>query len=247
MNVKKNLTIATACILICICAKSQVGPPNGDRVGNIKSTPTETHPTSSTDMNTLSGSGIMSDDKNLGEECSMYLDNEWKIATVSLKDNSVLEEIMVRYNIYTQQMQFIQDSDTIAFGNPVEIASVTFEERTFIFSSFYWNDQVKQGYFEVLCDGECKLLLHRCIKYKYVEECSDPNNEFVREEYFLGKKYFILGSDQPAKELPSKKNDVMELLSDKDCDVKAFIKENKIKVNQQEDLIKLVAYYNSGK
>ncbi|MEZ5199131.1 MAG: hypothetical protein R2764_22935 [Bacteroidales bacterium] len=245
MKAKIILTAAAFCTIFCFVANSQVEPPVGDRVGNLKSTPTEIRTTSSKPMNLPSGAGNLSDDKNLGEECSMYLDDEWKTATVILKDNTVKENLSIRYNIYTQQMQFIQNSDTLAFGNPVEIASVVFDGRTFIFSSFYCNDQVKQGYFEVMCGGECKLLLHRCIKYKYVEECSDPNTEFVKEEYFLGKKFYILRNDQPAIVLPNKKNDVVDLLSNSNVDIKSYIRENKIKINQEKDLIKLFHFYNS--
>lgn len=247
MNTKTIITIAALCILTCFIVKSQVEPPTGDRVGNLKSTPTEIKPTSSTDMNALSGVGIISDDKNFGKKCSIYLDNEWKIADVILNDNSVLNDVLIRYNIYTQEMQFIEGSDTIAFGNPAEIASISFNNRTFIFSPFYCDEQVRQGYFEVLCEGDCKLLLHRCIKYKYVEECSDPNSEFVKEEFYMGIKYYTLQNNQPAQQLPGNKKELINRLSKKDCDVKSFMKENKIKLNRKDDLVKLFAYYNAAK
>jgi hypothetical protein len=190
-----------------------------------------------------SGSGLYEPKYNLGIECS-FLFNDWSPGTVVLTDKTVIADRKLRYDIYHRQMQFAVNGDTAAFGKPEEVKSITFEKNTFVYEEFLCKDGKRKDYMEVLVDGSCRLLLYRCISYKYVGECAIPGAENPREEYFLTKKYFISKHNDLAIPIPEKKNEVIALFSDTDKDIKSFVLKNNIKLSDEEGLINLVNYYN---
>jgi len=182
--------------------------------------------------------------ENLGTPSSIYF-NDWTVGRVVLTDNTVYNDWLLRYNIYNQQMQFIHNSDTSAFGKPEEISSITINQHTFVFQEFECENNTKRkGYLELLVDGNCKLYVHRCIAYRYVEECPEPGSGFLTQEYYMAKRYFISEDDGSIVFLPEKKKEIIDILDDENAEIKQYIKENKIKLCNEDDLKELITYYN---
>lgn len=242
MNTLIKLTVLSGLMLWYIPVMAQVSP--NESSSNVKSHSSGSCAETVNISSDNSAGGGLYAKMDLGEECSMYF-NDWTEATVLLKDENEFVDRLVRYNIYNQQMEFIAGADTAAFGNPEEIKSISMDGHEFIFQDFQCESDVKKGYFEVLVEGDCKLLLHRCIAYRYVEECTDPNSNFVKEQYYLSKKYFISENEKTAKLLPYKKKELIAMLGEGEKDIKSYIKENKIKLCNEEDLKSLISYYNS--
>ena len=192
-----------------------------------------------------SGTGIHSSVHGMWKEASLFF-NDWSPATVVLKDKSIITDRMVRYDVYHRQMQFAFNGDTAAFGKPVEIESIMFEQNTFVYEDLLCKTGARKDYMEVIADGPCRLLLYRCITYKYVEDCTIPGAENPKTEYYQTNKYLVSKNNQAAIPVPEKKSEVIDLFSDTGKDIKTFLLKNKIKLNNEEDLIKLVYYYNEN-
>ncbi|MBL7103826.1 MAG: hypothetical protein ISS18_05800 [Bacteroidales bacterium] len=198
--------------------------------------------TTTSESGSTSGSGYFVLNPELGKESGIFLYEEWKPGVVILKDKTVISDRLLRYNIYSQQMQFIYKGDTLAFARPEEIESLDIDNTKFIFSNFQYDNKPVNGYMEVLIEGDCMLLLFRRIAYRYIGDDTDTEQT---EKYFLEEKYYIRKGDAPLTELPQTKKDIIEILSDKDADYMTYIKENKLKITQEEDLKELISYYNS--
>jgi hypothetical protein len=242
MKTKMKITAILGSLLIQIYSFGQADPPGkGDPI-TIKSGSdlSEQRPVGSIDN---SGTGLIGYTSGLGKESSLFF-KDWLPGTVVLTDNKVITDRMLRYDIYHRQMQFAFNGDTAAFGKPEEVRSITFDHNTFVYDEFLCKDGMRKDYLEVLVNGDCRLLLYRCITYKLVEECTIPGAENPKEEYFQTKKYFLSKNNQVAVPFPTKKEDVIELLSDKGKDIKSFMQENKTKLTDEQDLIKLLNFYN---
>ena len=221
---------------------SQDDPPTAQNSYSAKfgTAPTNQKPVGSDDH---SGLGIHSSTHSMGKEASLFF-NDWSPATIVLKDKTIITDRMVRYDVYHRQMQFVLNGDTAAFGKPEEVESVKFEKNTFVYEEMNCKTGLRKDYMELIVDGPCRLLLYRCITYKYIEDCSIPGAENARKEYYQTDKYLISKNRQAAVPLPEKKSEVIELLSDSGKDIKSFMFKNEIKLNNENDLIKLVNYYN---
>jgi len=223
---------------------TQINPPGEQNTATLKShTEQSTQRPVGSDNN--SGTGMYESNSNLGKESGLFF-NDWSPGTVVLTDNTIITDRMLRYDIYHRQMQFAYKGDTAAFGKPEEVKSIKFENNSFVYDELQCKDGKRKDYLEVLVDGASRLLLYRCITYKYVGECTIPGAENPKEEFFQTKKYFISKGKNAAVPVPEKKQEAIGLLSDTGKDIKSFILENNIKLNDEADLVKLVNYYNGN-
>ncbi|MCU0369894.1 MAG: hypothetical protein MUC31_00625 [Bacteroidales bacterium] len=172
----------------------------------------------------------------------MYLEPGWAPGRVLLSDGSVMENIRLRYDIYHQQIQFIKEKDTLAFSKPEEVKYFIFDGRNFIYSEFQKEDVTAKGYFEILTEGECKLFLHRSIKY-HADPESDPN--LKEEVYIRESEYFISRNDDVARPVRACRKGVLCVFKDKEEQVDEFMKVNNLKMKTCDEFIQVVQYYNS--
>lgn len=145
---------------------------------------------------------------NLGEECCMYMNESFQKGNLSLKDNTIIENRLYRYNMYSQQMEFTIDNDTAAIGNPDEIRVLQLENNNFVYAEYINSQNVSKGYMEILVEGDYRLLLYRDIKYTHRENASDPTAK-PEEKYYLEKKYFISFKNEPANHVLLNRKDVI--------------------------------------
>jgi hypothetical protein len=179
---------------------------------------------------------------NLGKECGMYLCEEWQAGTIKLKDGTVLRDRMIRYNIYNQQMEYAYQGDTAAIGNPEDLSMLLIDDKQFVYRKFNCNDQVRQGYLELLVEGEYELLLHRGIKYEY-EEASEGSGTQTR--YYQANRYFLSCHGKIAESLPDKRNKVIEMLDRDPKELKKYVKENNCKLRSQEEITDFFVFVNN--
>jgi hypothetical protein len=172
----------------------------------------------------------------------MYLEPGWMPGKVMLNDRSVIDNILLRYDIYHQQIQFIRENDTLAFAKPEEAEYFIFDDRKFIYSDFQSNDIIGKRYFEVLSDGNCKLLLHRTVKYHLDP---DAHSNLADDLYIRESEYYILKKGDIAKPVSAGRKSMLCAFKDKEEQVKEFIKDNNLKMNTCDQMQQVVEYYNS--
>jgi hypothetical protein len=100
---------------------------------------------------------------------------------------------------------------------------------------------LKNGYFEVLTQGECHLLLRREITYHLVDDLDDG---VINDSYILEQTYYLEKPDKPASRIKMNKKSVISAFCDKQNQVEKYIKKNKIRFKTQEDMVRVVDYYN---
>ena len=134
----------------------------------------------------------------------------------------------------------------MAFANPEEIAYLEFNNRKFINTDFMYNEESRRDYLEVLVEGEHNLLLYRNIVYRVLDQ-DKSDKQISEDQYFLEKTFYVQDEMGKIKKMPETKKAVLECLADKDEQLKCFIKDNKIRLYRESDLIKLVEYCNNRK
>lgn len=192
------------------------------------------------EQGTTGGAPMPSSLYNTNTSC--YLEPGWAEGQVVLSDHSTLENIMLRYDLYHQQLQFIKDGDTLAFANPGEIRSFNFGNHQFINTSYQAGDLAGKAYFELILEGKCDLLARRTVKYHFETE---SNPDLQEELYVRECTYYLSINNEIAKQVKIGRNSVLSALSDKHEEVSRFMDENKLKMNSCDQLKMVVNYYNS--
>ena len=175
-------------------------------------------------------------------ETGMYLDDQWQQGYAVLNDQSRMDHLLLRYDIYNQQLQFISGGDTLAFSNPAELDYVQIDGKRFVYRDFEHNGMMDQGYFEVLKEGDCQLLLRRTVSHHI---CRDNNSGSGEDEYLRNVTYYVKKDDQVAREVRACKKSVYCVFEDEKDRMKEFIRTNDLRMKSCEDLIQVVSFYNS--
>lgn len=182
---------------------------------------------------------------------SPYLIDTWEKAVVQL-DNGQTYNVDVKYDLVADELTFRSNKgDSLTFVKPVKEFKLAYinnnKNETHIFRSGFPSTGAKtteKSFYEVLYDGGTKLLKKQA-KSIWTESTSygtatQTKNITPRTTYFVAKE---------GKMLPLKldRKSVISALADKSSQVEQYIKENKLEVKNDEDLIKVFAYYNSLK
>ncbi|WP_298519690.1 hypothetical protein [uncultured Kordia sp.] len=181
-------------------------------------------------------------------EGTPYYDETFNSASISPID----KVFMVRYNVALDVMEVIQKNDTLIMNktNKNYIINQNKGNITYkILEHVESKKDEKLGYYIQLTKGK-NVKLYRKDRKKFVEvkqAAYNGNLGGTSAKYKEQKSEFYIeyGDNGTAVKLPRKKKSVIKLFASKEKEVKAFIKENKIKLTKEKDLVKLIRYVNS--
>lgn len=193
-------------------------------------------------INETSKSGGSAGNYMVYDQSGMYLEPGWASGYAVLKNNARLENILIRYDMYHQQMQFIQDGDTMAFKNPEELDHLYFAGKKFVYCEFKGERAVQKGFFEVLHDGKCPLYLRRTIRYHL-----DPEDRptLTTDVYIRDSEYFVKKNGQIAEPMKANRKGILCVFKDKEDEISKFMDDNKLSGKTCEELKLVIAFYNS--
>lgn len=186
----------------------------------------------STENNTLSYSNI---------EGNPFIFKDFEKATLKLISGESYD-INVRFDIYGNIMQVLNDGLIYAIGYPEKIQRIDIDKMTIIYSEFQ-----KPGtgsYFILQTDGRCKLLIKKNIRLQDAE-LPKPYQE-GKPPRFIPKDdtYFIKIGNELAI-LIRNKGDLLSVLKDHKPEISRYMSDNNTNVKKLEDLNSLIVYYNS--
>jgi len=181
-----------------------------------------------------------------GTPGTAYMNPDWQPGLIVMDDNTTIENLLMRYNLYTQQIQFIKEGDTMAIGNPENIKMIRIADKAFVYSEFLDNNIVKNGYFELRQDGKCRLLKRWKALYQVSEGTSVNAGTPEETDVFITDCHCYLGfGNQPAFSVSHNKNELIGSFGDKADRVRDFMKKSDIKLKSEEDLKMVVNFYNT--
>ena len=162
------------------------------------------------------------------------------------KGNSV-SQLNLRFDMYANELQYIKDKRVYLVSEPVK-EFVLYEDSnpanlsyTFRRYNIDVNGKEIPAFCEVLYDGAVKLLKY--VKKSEVEKTNMTSATVTKTftDYqidYLQKNGKLIKLDKNGKNL-------LPLLADKEQQVNEYIKSNKIKLNNEEQLVALLKYYDS--
>jgi hypothetical protein len=179
-------------------------------------------------------------------EGSPFLPKEFREGKIQIKDEGLYGG-KLRYDMYANEMQYIAKENIYAVAFPKDIEFIEIEDLMFIYTSYLSapsGSDLKESYFVVLMNGNCKLLAGKEVLLLDAE----PEKPYIpaKPAHFIQKKdsYYIKKNDFPAVKISNRKS-LTGILEDKETEVLRFIKKEKISHNDPEDLKKLVEHYNN--
>jgi hypothetical protein len=173
-----------------------------------------------------------------------YLNEAYVDGTILFANND--RKAPIRYNAYKDVIEFQMDGQARALDASSTIKRVTFGENTFVVEKYKDDkDVTRYGYFTLLDSGKASLYSKKVMKFTpsmkgRALDGSDQPAEFRRGPDAF---YFKLASGDMT-EINSIKS-MIAAFPDKKDELSAFAKKEKISPRDEEELKKLIEYYNS--
>lgn len=173
-----------------------------------------------------------------------YMEVDDKSCTLVLENSQSLKGLTIRYNIYNDQMEIEREGIYYIIPKQKEFSSFKLDNHLFKYLIYTDNGATTTGNLEVLIEGTCSLYR----KYRITLLDPQPARPYhdPKPATFKSKApefFFAVGDDQIVKLTSSK--DFIELLPEHQDKIAQFIKKNKLKFRKQEDIVKVVEYFNS--
>jgi len=171
---------------------------------------------------------------------SPYLSETWIFGSLEMKgdrvkkarrdkDNKVKIDGLFRYNLYAQEFEMVYGRDTFAITSPFNVKNISVSNMNFLHGLY-----VKRGgnhpylgsaYFQILSEGECKLLLRHDVK---ISSGSGPMtyNWAGGADAFVQYRQLYYQESEGAEVvlLKKRRNSIRKLFADRLDEVEAFIK-----------------------
>jgi len=177
---------------------------------------------------------------------SPYNENQFVLGDIYI-NNGKYTKIPLRYNIYDDKMEFQQNEVTYALEPDLRMRKISVGENVYVVDKFEFKWKEKVGYLLLLDSGKVSLMARLDVNFyerqepRAMESAPTPA-KFTR----LSNTYYFKVSNQPVKKVESIK-EMIASFPDKQVELNSFAKKEKISIKNEDELIKLVRYYNSLK
>lgn len=178
-------------------------------------------------------------------EGSPYFNNDFLNGTIYTIQKEKYTNIPMRYNIYNDIIEIKTESgEKMGISVPEVVEKVEIGEHIFYYLPYWVKNKMKRGYFELVTDGNASLFIrHRVIFRK--GELSGAYKDAVPPRFIRDSNdcYIRIGKD--AAQPVTNKNDLLFVLAAHKEKITEFVKKNKVKTKNINNLKAVIEYYNS--
>lgn len=154
-------------------------------------------------------------------------------------------KVPVRYNIFQDLMEYQQNGKALALDPSKKIKEVKMGDEIFIVDKYNLEGKSKVGFLSLLDTGKMTLVSKKIVKYQEpLKNRGLDGGDLPAKFSRSSDAFFYRIGEGELKEVGNLK-ELIAGLPDKQEEIKQFAKKEKISPKKQEELRKLVRYYNS--
>ncbi|MFH0758349.1 MAG: hypothetical protein V2B15_13760 [Bacteroidota bacterium] len=157
---------------------------------------------------------------------------------------------LFRYNLYAQEFEMVYQKDTFAITAPFNVKSISISNMKFLYGLYVrrtgQHPHLGSAYFQVLSDGDCKLLMRHYVKIKsgggpVTYNWAGGADVFVQYQQI----YYQETEGSEVILLKNRRKNIFKLFADKAEEMKKFIRAEDINIQDDAGLVRVFDYYNS--
>ena len=166
------------------------------------------------------------------------------------RDGVILaSNVGLRYNAARDEFEIKKSLNTSNYAAKVLMQSediyVKIMNRLFVFIDKDEETGIG-GYYEVLHEGE-RLSLYKKLSKDFIEGKKSINSiaADILPQYKVKEELFLMNESKELMELPSSRNGKINSFAQNKKQIKQHIRDRKLNINKNYDLVKLLRYYDS--
>lgn len=161
---------------------------------------------------------------------------------LSLNDKSI--EYILNYNAYKNKLEFIEDNIKYTVTNPNKIIKVEINKDVLVYAKYKNYDQSEEGFFFEIIDDYISLYRREIISYVQTQKFENVYGGSDKDKFANKTTLYYLSIYGDPLILIKNKKTLSKLFFDHPT-VKSYLKEEKIKLNSEDDLKKFVVFMNN--
>ncbi len=238
----KTHILTLSVLLFIIAGSMQAQQPDKNRVEEPKD---RFDPVQINRIQPLENAGsIRGDHRAIAWETGAYLNPEFREGIIIMNDGNRISDKRYRYNLYTQQMQYIEGPDTLAIANPEQVALIRIGGDVFVYDTYLCEGQPRSGYLQLLQDGDCRLLKRWQAAYHQSEQ-EGAGVDCQNDHFYKTCNCLLQFNNMPAEPVSGSKREFIKSFGTHADRVHRFMRKEKFKHNDQDDLQQIVMFYNT--
>lgn len=170
-----------------------------------------------------------------------YYDKFFKSAKFTFDNNS--EIALARYNAYRDEVEFKRGDEILAL-KPANVKNIFFQDSGTTMVYFDGPNENEKGYFFELVNGNNSLYKKVHIKYNEFVPAANSYSSDKPANFSKADVVYYLKTKNAFIKISKNNRDFLSNFDSNKNDIKSFINSNKIKLENENDLIKLVNYLN---
>ncbi|MFZ5972174.1 MAG: hypothetical protein ACOYXA_11335 [Bacteroidota bacterium] len=176
-----------------------------------------------------------------------FLQEDWQPAFAELNSGKKLAGLLVKLDLLKQELYYLDEQRKEMIAKKGVVRQLIFTEGTdsTTFRSGYppAGANTLATYYQVLAEGTVHLLKHQ---RKVINETKRFNAATIERQFVLMEEYFLFDTrTQALTKIKKDKDSLLEALPDPQSQLKQHVATAKYKFRKEEDLLRVVDFYNS--
>lgn len=174
---------------------------------------------------------------------SPYINEEFVIGKVFVNENKPYAGIL-RYNAYNDGIEMKTEKGIITLLKR-DYLKAEINGKLYLIESYKVNGAIRKTYFVELNKGKARLLLKQGKKFVEAKPARSSYSKDQPPKFEDETSYYITLEGKAAVETKLKSKDVLAAFADHQKELQDFVKQNKLKLKTEAEVMQLLAYYNS--
>lgn len=174
-----------------------------------------------------------------------YANPEFIKGNVFQNDQLMQKDVPLRYNSYSDEIE-IKNGSSSEYGALIRDPSIFVKvlKDNYVLIPYEGSNE-KGAYFSILTDGK-NYDLYKKVKSTFNQPyVAKTSYERDRDPSFTKTTTYYLVQNGKFYELPDSKSKILKVMDKKKKEIKSYIKVNNLDLDNEDDLIKLVNYFDS--
>lgn len=179
---------------------------------------------------------------------SPFLEDKAYPGIVILKDGTRVEDLLLRYSGYEDAVLYVMEGEKAAMIDPELISGFEYDKEgnkiTFISAVIF---EKEKNFFEVIYEGKVSLyVLHQITLSKKTDNTGGYGSKDLHGSAFkLNDRYTFINEGGVSQEINLNKKSLLSVMTDQESAIEGYIKKNKVKLKNHDELVKIFQYYDS--
>ncbi len=178
---------------------------------------------------------------------SPFLFDEFFKGEVVINDTIRFENIPLRYNIFTDRIEFLDANNRVLEVNTANHRfSFSFKNRTFKIVQYNYLNRIQKGLLELLVEGNTRLYRKYIVEVK-IGSPPMGYQAATRDRFIRKNNEFIIAAGDNVPILVTSRRKLVKQLQAENPAVSQYLKNNRVNLNSAQSMIDLVEFVNKPK